>query len=190
MHSSLILGRTIAFLNLGQVIHFFEEMKISIEGVIGDVYSLACPNENCVYLSTNKNSNFHFCKKCRACSHALEFPSFKEQKPTFSCLEVMVHIALQQNESWLRKKTSSIFEEVYPPITIKHTRTWARKSKNHSIYGIIVSILHWLIQITKKSFPFAFCTLSVYCKATWFSLSLTAVMSGVSTLDHIQLHWL
>ena len=55
-------------------------------------------------------------------------------------------------------KTFSIFEENVLPITIKHTGTWgAKKGKKQSLYGIIVSTPHWLIQLTKKS-----STLSVY----------------------------
>ena len=45
------------------------------------------------------------------------------------CLAVTVPIVLQRDESRLRKrKTISIFEEISPPITTKHTRTWTKKS--------------------------------------------------------------
>ena len=51
--------------------------------------------------------------------------------------------------SWLRKrKTCFNFEEIFPPITLKHTRTWAKKDKSHSPYRTIVSTPHGLMQLT------------------------------------------
>ena len=94
-------------------------------------------------------------------------------------------------ESRLRERyTISTFEEISPPITIKHTRTWPKKGKNHSLWGPIVSTAHWLIQLTKKSFTFSFYTLSVYSKATHFSQSPTAILKSLSILDQIQWLWL
>ena len=52
-----------------------------IRETIGDVYCPTCRNEKCVYLSTNKTTSFHDCKKCKACCHVLNFP-FNDQKPT------------------------------------------------------------------------------------------------------------
>ena len=49
---------------------------------IGDVYFPSYRNQKRVYLSTNKTSNFYDRRKCKACSHELNFP-FKDQKPTF-----------------------------------------------------------------------------------------------------------
>ena len=69
------------FLRFGQGIYIFEETQKSIQDVIGDVHCPICPNEKCVYLSTNKNSSFNDCKKCKACSHLLNIP-LKDQKPT------------------------------------------------------------------------------------------------------------
>ena len=48
---------------------------------IGDVYCPTCRNENCVYISTNKTTNFYGFKKCKACCHVLNI-LFKDQKPT------------------------------------------------------------------------------------------------------------
>ena len=107
------------------------------------------------------------------------------------CLEVMIHIALH---SW---QVATVKNEIHlpiwrscPPITIKHTRMRARKGQTLSIYGIIVSTPHWLIQWTKNSFPFSFYTLSVYSKETWLSQSPTTVSSDLLTLDQIQLLWM
>ena len=52
-----------------------------VREIIGDVYGPACRNEKCVYISTNKNTSFYDCKKCKACCHVLNIP-FNDQKPT------------------------------------------------------------------------------------------------------------
>ena len=52
-----------------------------VQETIGDVYCPTCRNEKCVYISTNKTTSFHDCKKCKACCHVLNIP-FKDQKPT------------------------------------------------------------------------------------------------------------
>ena len=89
-----------------------------------------------------------------------------------------------------KRRAISFFEEISPPVTIKHTRTWAKKGKSHSSYGLIVWTPHCLIELTKNSLTFSFFTLSFYSKATWFSQSPTTVLSGVSILDQIQWLWL
>ena len=62
------------------------------------------------------------------------------------CLAVMEDIALQENESQLRKrKAISIFDEISPPITIKHIRTWTKKGQIESNYGRNVSLSYWLM---------------------------------------------
>ena len=52
-----------------------------VQETIGDVYCPTCRNEKCVYISTNKTTSFHDCKKCKACCHVLNI-SFEDQKPT------------------------------------------------------------------------------------------------------------
>ena len=52
-----------------------------VQDTIGDVYFSTCRNEKCVYISTNKKTNFYDCKKCKACCNVLNIP-FKYQKPT------------------------------------------------------------------------------------------------------------
>ena len=59
------------------------------------------------------------------------------------------------------------------------------KEIDQSIYGVSFSTHHWLERLMKKSFAFLFYKLSLSTKAT--QLSLTTVLSGVSTLDQIQL---
>ena len=97
----------------------------------------------------------------------------------------------KKDESRLREgKTISISEELSPPITTKHIRTWTRKGRSYSIYGIIVSTPHWLTQLTKTSFTLPFYTLSVYFKVKWLSQSPTTILSGLSTLDQFQWLWM
>ena len=125
-----------------------------------------CRNEKCVYFSTQKASKFYVCKKCKACSHVLNTP-FKDQKPTIKLFGGDgTHCIARKTSRDYERETISVYEEIPPPITIKHTRIWAKKSKNRPIYSIILSTPHWLIQLTKNSFPFSFDTLSVYSKAT------------------------
>ena len=100
-----------------------------------------------VYASQPKKmSSFYDCKKCKACSQVLNIP-LKDWKPT-------IMLFGGDGTDWshkprLRKwETISIFEENLRLLTMKHTRTRAKKGKNHSLYGIIVSNLHWLMQMT------------------------------------------
>ena len=53
---------------------YFDETQKSYQDVIPDVCCPTCPNEKCVHLSTNKNSSFYDCKKCKACSHVHNIP--------------------------------------------------------------------------------------------------------------------
>ena len=46
------------------------------------------------------------------------------------CLAMMVHLALQEKRvATTKKKNFFHFEEIYPPITIKHTQFWTKKAK-------------------------------------------------------------
>ena len=110
--------------------------------------------QNCVHSSTNKISSFYDSEKCETCSHMLNNP-FKDKNWQSCWLVEMVHIALQRRRVVTTiKKTISVFEEIQPPITTKHTGIWAKKGKNCSILGIIVSTPHWLMLLTKNSVPF------------------------------------
>ena len=61
----------------------------------------------------------------------------------------MVHTVFQKRRVvTIENKNFSIFEENYLPAKMKPNRTWAKKVKNASIYGIIVSTPHWLNQLT------------------------------------------
>ena len=56
--------------------------------------------------------------------------AWKTNNRQLCCLVVMVHVALQKNESRLwKKKSVSIFEEISPSIGIKHNRTWPKNAK-------------------------------------------------------------
>ena len=94
-----------------------------VQEAIGGVYCPICRNEKCVYLSTMKTSSFYDCRKCKASSHVLNIP-FKDQKPTFMLFGVDgTHYFARKMSCEFEKETISFFEEISPPITIKHTRT-------------------------------------------------------------------
>ena len=54
-----------------------------VRETIGDVFCTTWRNEKCVYISTNKTTNFYDCKKCKACCHVLNLP-LRDQKQTFT----------------------------------------------------------------------------------------------------------
>ena len=60
-------------------------VDIKVRETFGDEYCPTCRNEKCVYISTNKTTNFYDCKKCKACFNVLNIP-FKDQKPTIMLL--------------------------------------------------------------------------------------------------------
>ena len=101
-------------------------------------------------------------------------------------LVVMVHIVLQERRVATMKKKSHL--HFWRNFSANHIRTWTKKGRSYSIYGIIVSTAHWFIQSTKTSITFSVYTPSVYINATWFSQPPTTVLSGLLTLDQIQ--WL
>ena len=89
-----------------------------VRETIGDVCCPTCRNEKCVYILTNKTTSSYDCKKFKACCHVLNIP-FKDQKLTIILFGGDGTHCL--HESRLRKAIS-IFEEISPPITTKHTR--------------------------------------------------------------------
>ena len=154
------------FLKFGQHFFNFEETQKLLKTLL----------ELCFVQHTRTNSMFTFQPKkpatAKNANPALTCWIFllgtKNQQ--IFCLGVMVHEAIQGSEWWLRKrKTISIFEQIYPPTTNKHTQTWVKTGKKRSIYGIILLATHCLRQLTKNSIPINFYTISLYSKATWFS---------------------
>ena len=137
------------FLKCDQGIIIIEEIQKSFQAVTGEVFCPTCPNEKCVYLSANKNSSFHDCKKCKACSFVLNNP-FTE-KNTGNCFFGGVGTQCFARKTSLdnEKNTLSILNTFLPPITIKHSRTCAMKWENHSLQGVSVSTPHWLMKLTK-----------------------------------------
>ena len=94
-----------------------------VRETIGVVYCPTYRNEKCVYISTNKTTNFYDCKKCKACCNVLKIP-FKDQKPTSMLFGGDGTPFCKKDESQLRKrKTISNFEEISPPFTTNHIRT-------------------------------------------------------------------
>ena len=78
-------------------------MDNKVQETIGDVYYPTCRNEKCVYISTNKMTNFYDCKKSKACCHVLNIP-FKDKNRHLCCLVVTVHIVLQERRVTTTKK--------------------------------------------------------------------------------------
>ena len=126
---------------------------------IGDVYCPTCRNEKCVYISTNKTTSFYDCKKCKACCHVLKIP-FKDQKPT---LMLFAGDGTHCLHEWRLRKIISFFEEISPPITTKHIRTWTNKVKIKSTYGINVSVSYSLMIWATFSISKCFYSISIYC---------------------------
>ena len=89
----------------------------------------------------------------------------KIAKPAATFWMFFLHNVLQgRRVATTQKKVMSVFEEIFPPITTKHIRTWTKKGRIFFIYGITVSTPYWLIQLTKTSCFSSFYTLSVYIK--------------------------
>ena len=115
---------------------------------------------------------------------------FKGRKPTIMLFGGDGTHCFAKNEWLLRKrKTETVFEEFYPSTTIKFTQIWAKEGKNHSIYGIIVSTPHCLIQVLKKSFAIPIFTPPIWSKSTSILQSPTMLLSGLWTLDQHQFLW-
>ena len=85
------------------------------------------------------------------------------------CLAVTVHILLlEKRVATTKKKNHFRFWRNFSAKNNQAHPNLNQKSRSYSIYGMIVSTPHWLIQSTKNSFPFSFHTRLVYSKATCF----------------------
>ena len=133
-----------------------------VQNTTGDLYPPTCRNGKCVYVSTNKTSSFYDCEKCKVCCHVLKFPLWTKCR-LYCGLVVIVHKIFRKRQvASTKKRTHLLFEEIPPPITIKQTRTKAKKWKSFSIHDIIVLTPLLLMQLTKNSFCFFFlCTFSL-----------------------------
>ena len=151
-------GRRYSFyLKFGQRVHIFEEARKSIQDVIAYVDWPTCPNEECVYLLTNK-SPVSVTVKSKKTALTCFSNIFKDQKLTFIMFDCDgTHCSCKKEDSWLRRrKTIFVREERKPPNTINHTRNSAKRGTTHSSFGIIASTPQWLINLTKKSSSFSF----------------------------------
>ena len=73
------------------------------------------------------------------------------------CSTVTVHNDLQERRVTTTEKTSHLhFWRVFPANHNQAHPNLNQKSRSYSIYGIIVSTPHWLIQLTKTSFTLSF----------------------------------
>ena len=125
---------------------------------IGDGYCPTCRNEKCVYISTKETTSLYDCKKCKTCCHVLNI-HFKHQKPTIMLFGGDGTHCFARKASRGYEKEPSLFLKKFlrqsQPSTSK-PETEKQKGRHYSIYGIIVSTPHWLIQLTKTSFTISF----------------------------------
>ena len=92
-----------------------------VQETIGDVYCPTCRIEKCVYISASKTTSFYDCKKCKTYCNVLNIP-FRDQKPTIMLFgDDGIHCLHKSRRR--KRKTIFLFEEIPPPITIKHGRT-------------------------------------------------------------------
>ena len=86
-----------------------------VQETLGDAYCPTCRNEKIVYISSNKTTIFHDCKKCKTCCHVLNIP-FKDQKPT-------IMLFGDDGAHCFAKKTSRDYEKEKPfPFLKKYLR--------------------------------------------------------------------
>ena len=140
-------------------------MDNKIQKTIGDVYFPTCRIEQCVYISANKTTSFYDCKKCKACCHVLNIP-FKGQKPTIMLFSGDGTLCFARETSDDYQKPSPILTKFLRQSQPSTSEPEPKNGRTYSIYGMIVSTRHWLVQLCKTSFTFSFYTLSVYIKAT------------------------
>ena len=106
-------------------------------------------------------------------------------------LAVTVHIAsLKRRVATLKKEIHLQISRILSTNNNKRHRNLCQKKQKAFLHSIIVSNLHWLMQLNKNSFPLTFFTISVYSTTTWFSQSPTKILRGLWTLEHIQFLWL
>ena len=121
---------------------FFNRRKKQIKVIMGDVYCQIRPNSKRVHFSTKNFSNFYDCKKWKSCPHLQIFLLRRKNRQKFVWWWRFI-LPCKKNESWLRKRwIISSFEEVFPPVTMKQSKAWTKKSENCSTCGIIVSTPH------------------------------------------------
>ena len=109
-----------SFLKCDPRIYIFEEMLKRIRDVIGNVYCPTLPAK-CVF--TFQPTKFLVSTTVKSTKPALMCLIFllRTKRQQLCWLVEMAHIALQKNESRLRKRKTISSFEFYPPITIKHT---------------------------------------------------------------------
>ena len=105
-------------------------------------------------------------KKCKARCHGLNIP-FKDQKPTILLFggDGTPYFARKGSRDYEKGKPSPILKKFLRQSQPSTSELEPKKGRIYSIYGIIVSTPHWLIQLTETSFTLSFYTLSVYIKA-------------------------
>ena len=112
-----------------------------VQETIGDVYCLACRNEKCVYISTNKTTSFYDCKKCKSCCQILNI-TFKDQKPT-------IMLFGGDGTHCFPRNTSRDYEKEKPSPFLKkflrQLQSPTQKNQIESKYGVHLFLSYWLM---------------------------------------------
>ena len=134
-----------------------------VRETIGDVYCPTCRNEKYVYISPNKTTSFHDCKKCKTCCNVLNVPP-KDQKPT-------IILFGGDGTHCFAKKTSLDYKKDKPSPFLKNFLRQSdpstcefepKKGYIESKYGINVSVYYWLMIWASYSFFKSFYSISIY----------------------------
>ena len=136
------------FLKFDQGFFTFKRTLESSQVIIGDVYRSG------MFSFQDKSVWMEAFKNVWNVEHAAKLWTL----PSKTGNRQLCCLAVTTIQNW---KTISFFKRVSTPITISYTQTVTKKGENHSICGIIVSTIHWLIQVTENSLSISFYTLSL-----------------------------
>ena len=137
-----------------KVFCLFENIQITIQEILRDVCCPGrfCSRQKCVYVHTWKENDelWYECLKCKTWCYVLNIP-FQEQNPMLIFWRWWYILFCQKDEFWLQKQKSvSFLKEFLRQSQSSTLEPEPKKLKKYSIFGIIVSTPHWLIQLTKN----------------------------------------
>ena len=163
----------------------FSRRRKILQNVIGDIYCLTYPNENCVFLSTNRTSSFHDRRKLKACFQVLNI-LFRDRKPTNMLFgDDGTHcFAGKTSLDYEKRKPSTLLKKFLHQLQSATLESVTKRQTSHH-FVIFVSTPHWSVSLNKNSVPFSSFTLSFHSKTTSISRSLTTVSISFSTLDQL-----
>ena len=129
---------------------------------IGDVHCPTCRKEKCVYISNNKTSSYCDCENSKGCRNVLNLACTDQQQLNLLFDGDSTHcFARRASGAYEKEKQSPFLNKFLHQSQMSTPEFEPKRKKKHSTHSIIVSNLHWLIQLTKNSIPFFYHTLSV-----------------------------